>query len=332
MTDRRLLLLHTGGTLGMRPTEWGWEPGADLAGWLSGLMTEQLPDVAWDLVSLEPLIDSSNARPAEWQRIVDAVRQHRGSHQAFVVLHGTDTLAFSAAATHLALAGTGLPVVFTGAQRSFVVDGSDAPGNVLGAIRCALDERLSRVALYFDGVLLAAEHATKTSASDDHGFDSPNLAPLARRTDDGELMFARDPHAAEEPLVADPLPYRPCDLVVLTLHPGLTADRLAAQLTPPPQAVVLRAYGSGNAPDDDPALLAALSRVGEAGTVVVVTTQCPHGAVHLGHYAVSQALLSTGAVSGGGLTTEALVALLTFLLSQGLGPDEVRALLRRAVG
>ena len=113
MTDRRLLLLHTGGTLGMRPTEWGWEPGADLAGWLSGLMTEQLPDLAWDLVSLEPLIDSSNARPAEWQRIVDSVRQHRGSHQAFVVLHGTDTLAFSAAATHLALAGTGLPVVFT---------------------------------------------------------------------------------------------------------------------------------------------------------------------------------------------------------------------------
>ena len=98
MTDRRLLLLHTGGTLGMRPTEWGWEPGADLAGWLSGLMTEQLPDVAWDLVSLEPLIDSSNARPAEWQRIVDSVRQHRGSHQAFVVLHGTDTLAFSASA------------------------------------------------------------------------------------------------------------------------------------------------------------------------------------------------------------------------------------------
>ncbi len=329
---RRLLVVYTGGTLGMQLTERGWEPGADLAGWLADLMAEHFATVDWELVSLEPLIDSSNAGPDDWQRIVDAVVQQRESHQAFVVLHGTDTLGFSAAATHFALAGQGLPVVLTGAQRSFVVDDSDAPGNVLGAILCALDERFGQTAVYFDQALLAGHHATKISSTDDHAFDSVNLPPLAVLTDDGELVFTEQPElGVDRPLVAEPKPYRRSDLVVLTLHPGLTAERLAAQLTPPPQAVVLRAYGTGNAPDNDPALLAALSSASEAGTVVVVTTQCPHGAVELGHYAVSQGLLATGAVAGGDFTTDGLVAWLTFLLSQDMTPEQIRSLLRARI-
>lgn len=323
---RRLLVVYTGGTLGMQLTDRGWEPGADLAGWLSDLVARDFPGLDWDLVSLDPLIDSSNAGPAEWQRIVDAVLQHETTHDGYVVLHGTDTMGFAAAAVHFALRGLGKPVVLTGAQRSFVVDDSDAPANVRGAIRCALERRNRCVAIYFDGTLMAGHHATKISSEDDHAFESVNIAPLALLTDDGELVFteaeARSPASAAQVVVK---PYRDVDIVVMTLHPGLRSGRVAAQLTPAPEAVVLRAYGTGNAPDNQPALLGALSAASQAGTVVVVTTQCPHGAVHLGQYAVSQGLLATGAVAGGDLTTDALVAWLTFLLSQGLSPDEIRA-------
>lgn len=331
---RRVLVVYTGGTLGMQLTERGWEPGADLQGWLTRLVDEKLPGLDWQLVTLDPLIDSSNAGPGDWQRIVQTVLDHRDDADAFVVLHGTDTLGFSAAATHFALAGLRRAVVLTGAQRSLVVDDSDAPGNVLGALRCALDERLDRVALFFDDTLMVPHHATKVSSEDDHAFDTINVPPLAVVDEAGELVFNERPET-HEPGTMTPLgelrPYRPTDLVVLTLHPGLAAERVRALLTPPPEALVLRAYGVGNAPDNDPELLEVLAQASAAGTVVVVTTQCPHGGVHLGTYAVSQGLLATGAVPGGDLTTDAIVAWLSHLLAQGLGPGEIRGRIQQSL-
>lgn len=135
--------------------------------------------------------------------------------------------------------------------------------------------------------------------------------------------------AGGEPVPGPIKPYRPVDLVVLTLHPGLQASRVRSLLTPAPEAVVLRAYGTGNAPDDDPELLDALQQANDAGTVLVVTTQCPHGGVHLGRCAVSQGLLSVGAVSGGDFTSDALVAWVTDLLSQGLSPAQVREAIKQ---
>lgn len=332
-TTGRVLVVYTGGTLGMVETNQGWAPGADLDGWLRELVARELPGVAFELVSLEPLIDSSNARPQEWQRIVDAVESRADEFDAFVVLHGTDTLGFSAAAVHFALRGTGRTVVLTGAQRSLVLPDSDAPANVSGAIRAALHPRVSGVSIYFDRTLVAGHHATKISSEDDHAFDSVNLPPLATMTHNGRLVV-RDINPTEtmaggEPAPGPRKPYRPVDLVVLTLHPGLQASRVRSLLTPAPEAVVLRAYGTGNAPDDDPELLDALQRANDAGTVLVVTTQCPHGGVHLGRYAVSQGLLTVGSVSGGDFTSDALVAWVTDLLSQGLSPAQVREAIKQ---
>ncbi|GAB3707722.1 asparaginase [Mariniluteicoccus flavus] len=341
----RVLVIYTGGTLGMRPTDHGWEPGADLEGWLAGLAAAELPGITVDLLTLEPLIDSSNATPHDWQRIVDAVRDGAEAHDGIVVLHGTDTMAFAAAALHHALGP--VPVVLTGAQRSLVLEDSDAGDNVLGAVRRALDPALDRVVVFFDGEVIDGERATKVSSTADHAFGSVNGCDRSLISDDLEVSrgtempdrersvaLKRDRESrspSERRRDEEPRPFADVDLVVLTLHPGLRAERLAAQLTPPPQAAIVRAYGSGNAPDNDPALLAALAEASAAGTVVVVTTQCGHGGVELGQYAVSQGLLATGAVSGGDLGVEALVALLTFLLSQGLGPGEVRGQLAERV-
>lgn len=324
---RRLLVIYTGGTLGMLPSPQGRQPGADLQGWLDGLMRTHLPEAEWEMLTLEPLIDSSNADPSDWQRIIDVIAAHAATHQAFVVLHGTDTMAYTAAAVACVPHDPPLPVVFTGAMRSLVEDGSDASANVMGAIRAALDARFGGVAIFFDGVLLDGRYATKISSQDDHGFDTP----------DHDLLGVRGPHGIQ--LVREPEPLRPLldgpvrpfadvDLVIITLHPGLKASRVQAQLTPPPQGVVLRAYGVGNAPDNDPELLAALRGASDAGAVIVATTQCLHGGVELGHYAVSQGLLGAGAVSGEALPPEAIVARLSFLISQGLPPEAIRETFR----
>lgn len=323
---RRLLVLYTGGTLGMVETEQGWTPGADLAGWLDALLDKQFPGIAHDLVELDPLIDSSNATPASWQRIVDVIEAHRTSHDAFVVLHGTDTLSFTGAALSWAL-GDQLPVVLTGAQRSLVRPDSDALRNVIGAIRSALAPQLHRVAIYFDTLLMPAEHTSKISTQDDHAFESMNAAPLAQMVGD-DLVFTPGVDATAPVAIEGRQPFTDTDIVVLTLVPGLRHERVTALLQPTPQAVIVRAYGSGNAPDDQPGLLDALGTAHRDGAVVVVTTQCPHGEVQLGHYAVSAGLLGTGAISGGSLPTESLVARLNLLLSQQMTPDEIRAALR----
>lgn len=317
----RILVVHAGGTIGMRPTPQGWAPGADLAGWVRQLVAEEFPMVELELASLDPLIDSSNAGPRQWQQVIDAIAQTTQRPDGVVVLHGTDTLAYCAAAVDLSPGLAGLPIVLTGAQRSFLDEDSDAAGNVLGAIRCTLEPRLAGVQLYFDGVALDPRFASKISSSSMHGFDSPNRAPLAHVAAGGGIEFG--PRAPRTEPMASRAPYRDCDVVVISLHPGLSASRVAAQLTPVPEAIVLRAYGAGNAPDDDLELLAALANAVAAGAVLVVTTQCSHGGVDLGHYAVSQPLLRLGAVPGGAHSVEGLVALLTHGLSQGLRGDEL---------
>ena len=326
---RRLLFIYTGGTLGMVQTDAGWAPGADLEAWLDDQMAEQFPGVAHDFVALDPLVDSSSATPLTWQRILDVIDAHHDSHDAFVVLHGTDTLAFTAAALTFALSGTGIPVVLTGSQRSIVRKDSDAPDNVRGAIRSALDDRLNGVALFFDDRLLEGQHASKISTTDDHAFESMDAAPLALRVGK-DLVFTPGERSPLPSAPAERQPFREAAIVVIQLHPALSSARVDAMLTPAPEAVIVRAYGSGNAPEDDPQLLSALAGASAAGSVVVVTTQCAHGGVDLGHYASSQPLLDAGAVAGGTLTTEALVAGLTFLLSQGLDADQIRTTLGAA--
>lgn len=322
-------ITYTGGTIGMMDSPHGLVPGADLEGWLGSLLEGTSLPHAVTVTSLEPLIDSSNATPLSWQAIVDDLRAHAAAdpEASFVVLHGTDTMAYTSAALSYALTDLPTPVVVTGSQLPFGVLGSDAAANVTGALRASTSGRIGGVSLFFGHRLLAGNRATKSSSWAFTGFDSPNVPPLAATGAPWQWAATTSAGAGWK----DAAPYTRHDVVVIDLAPGITATRLEALLTPPPEAVVLRAFGVGNLPSREPGLTDVIEWVIAAGTAVVVASQCHESEVLLGHYEAGDALARSGAVGSRDMTLEAAYAKVQFLLSQGLRGGELARWVERSI-
>jgi L-asparaginase len=317
MNNTRMLFLYTGGTIGMVSSPRGFEPGADVEKEIAALLRDRA-DITFDFHQFDRLIDSSNATPANWQQMVDHLRTHRGEYDAFIVLHGTNTLAHSAAAVSYALTDFVKPVVFTGSQVPFGIPGTDAPSNVLGAVRAVTSGTVTSVALFFDDEVIAGTRATKTSAVERHGFISPNSEPLSRRS---AAVFTGSASGARG--WQNPAPYQQQDIVVVTAVPGLTAERFRAMTTPAPDAVIVRTYGVGEGPSDEPGLAEAVGELVSAGTPTIVVSQCQQSRIDLTKYAAGEFLQKVGAIGAEDMTFEAVFTKLTFLLSQGVDAEEM---------
>ncbi len=327
MTERpRVLLLHTGGTLAMRRGPDGsYAPAAGaLAAELEALpelRRAPLPEV--ELLEFEPLLDSSDMRPEDWQRVAEALVERLPGVAGAVVLHGTDTMAYTAAALSFLLEGLDRPVILTGSQIPLVEVRSDGRENLITALLLACEPRLREVALYMNGRLLRGNRSTKVSSFGFDAFDSPNLPALAEV---GVEVVWRD----ELLLPGVPGPVRAARLrhvsvVALRLFPGITGATLRQVLRDPVRGLVLETYGSGNAPSRDADLLAALAEASARGVVIVNVTQCLRGTVRMDAYAAGRGLLEAGVVSGGDMTAEAALTKLSVLLSQDLDPAAVGA-------
>jgi len=307
---------YTGGTIGMIPSPHGMVPGADIRDFLADVVSANSLDIGVNIHEFDHLIDSANATPVDWQAMVDNIRAGAGDYDGFVILHGTDTLAYTGAALSYALTGFGKPVVITGAQRSINEPGSDALGNVLGALMAASSGKFNSVGVFFDDVLLAGPRATKLSAVGFHGFDSPNAEPLAHGGDRWRWTDV-PPAGAGWP---DPKPYTRRDVLVAQLVPGITAARLRAMATPAPEALQVRAYGTGDGPSEEPGFFDLIAELVRAGTPVVVSSQCVQARVDLVRYEAAEFFHRAGAIGSGDMTTEAAYVKLVFLLSQGVAP------------
>ncbi len=320
----RVLLLHTGGTLGMRRgADGSYAPAAGaLAGELASLPELQraaVPEV--ELLEFDPLLDSSDMHPEDWQRVADALAARLGSVAGAVVLHGTDTMAYTASALSFLLEGLDRPVILTGSQIPLAEVRSDARENLITALLLACEPRLREVSVYMNGRLLRGNRCTKVSSSGFAAFDSPNLPALAEV---GVEVAWRD--ALLRPAGAGPLRavrLRHVPVVALRLFPGITGATLRQVLRDPVRGLVLETYGSGNAPSRDPDLLAALAEASARGVVIVNVTQCLRGHVRMDTYAAGRGLQAAGVVSGGDMTAEAALTKLSVLLSQDLPPTVV---------
>lgn len=336
----RVFVVYAGGTVGMRATEAGYAP---VPGYLSaaiaGVPELQEAEVP-ELVVHEhvPLLDSANARPGDWLAISREIAARADEFDGFVVLHGTDTMAYTASALAFLLRGLGRPVVVTGAQIPIGVLRSDGRQNLLTAVLVAARADVREVCLVFGSRILRGCRAVKESASGFEAFSSPNLPPLGSAgvqiALDPARLRAVSPGGLTTASLAEPGGVRLPDgldapVRLLRLYPGMPADLLRAALAPPARGLVLEAYGAGNLPDRDPELLAALAEGAARGVVVVAVSQCLDGRVDLGAYAASAPLVAAGAVGGLDLTTEAAYAKLVVLLSAGHAPDEVRTLMTR---
>ncbi|OAE11108.1 L-asparaginase 1 [Pseudomonas simiae] len=309
-----IMVLYTGGTIGMQASANGLAP----ASGFEARMREQLADLpvpAWHFREMAPLIDSANMTPAYWQRLRTAVIEAVDDGcDAVLILHGTDTLAYSAAAMSFQLLGLPAPVVFTGSMLPAGVPDSDAWENVSGAL-LALGEGLAPgVQLYFHGALMAPTRCAKIRSFGRHPF----------------AALQRNGGVAKADSLPPALDYRQskalANVGVLPLVPGIAATQLDALIDSGIQALVLECFGSGTGPSDNPAFLASLKRAQDLGVVVVAITQCHEGGVELDVYEAGSRLRGVGVLSGGGMTREAVFGKLQVLLGAGLATSEVRRL------
>lgn len=324
---KRVLILYTGGTIGMVRTKEGYQP---QTGGIRRLLSE-VPDLgmegmpAYDLIEFDRLIDSSDVTVEDWNRIARTVEAHYDAYDGFVVLHGTDTMAYTASALSFQLAHLNKPVILTGSQIPLCELRSDANDNLITSMLFAASDRLHEVCLYFGGKLLRGNRSVKVSSDGLNAFSSPNIPPLAEagirlNYRENELLPPSD-----LPLTVTDL--SPVPIAVLKIFPGIQYRVFEPILTEGLSGLVLEAFGAGNIPGGEEALLPFIRRAAEHDAVIVVCSQCLKGEVSLGTYATSMGLKRAGAVSGYGMTTEAAVTKLTYLFSLGLPRDEIRRLM-----
>ncbi|MEX6674969.1 asparaginase [Pseudomonas sp. W2Oct36] len=315
---RQVMVLYTGGTIGMQASENGLAP----ASGFEARMAEQLaalPEMVvpqWTFREMSPLIDSANMTPAYWQRLREAVVEAIEAQgcDAVLILHGTDTLAYSAAAMSFQLLGLNAPVVFTGSMLPAGVPDSDAWENVNGALQALGHGLASGVHLYFHGELLEPTRCAKIRSFGRNPFAALN------RARGGEAASAL-------PAALDyRQPRQLANVAVLPLFPGIGAAQLDGLIDSGIQGLVLECFGSGTGPSDNADFLASLQRAHRQGVVVVAITQCHEGGVELDVYEAGSRLRGVGVLSGGGMTREAAFGKLHALLGAGLNGDDVRRL------
>lgn len=339
-----ILIIYTGGTIGMKTDA---ATGALVPFDFSGIY-EEFPslkrlNVDIDVLTMDPIIDSSNVAPANWLALAELIRDNYARYDGFVVLHGTDTMSYTASALSFMLENLAKPVVFTGSQIPIGVLRTDGRENLITAIEIAgarLDGRpeVPEVSLYFQNRLFRANRTSKRSAEALSAFRSDNYPPLA----EVGVNIAYNLPAILRP--ADTLPKEsrakaPEQLRVATrlgggvavvkLFPGLDPAILQAMLSAPGlRAVVLETFGSGNAPTSE-WFLHTIEQAVSRGILLLNVTQCGSGKVSMELYETGLRLQKAGVLCGYDMTTEAAVTKLMYVLGLELPDAQTRELLRR---
>lgn len=323
---KKVCLIHTGGTIGMARTERGYAPKIGfIQSILSGMNEFNSEDIpAFDLVEYNPLLDSSNISVNEWVKIAQDIKDKYEEYDGFVILHGTDTMAYTASALSFMLEGLAKPVILTGSQIPLCETRNDARDNLITSLVIAGNYQIPEVCLFFGNELFRGNRATKISSDELIAFDSPNYPHLAEA---GVKIVLNDRVIREAGNELKLLKFESHQIAVLKIFPGIQFEIFENILTSNLKGIVFEAFGAGNIPENRGSLNRILEKAEENGTVIVVCTQCLRGSAMIGQYETSQSFAKAGAVSGYDMTVEAAVAKLYYLLSLNYDLDTVKRLM-----
>lgn len=275
-----------------------------------------------DTWQFDPIIDSSDMNAGVWIRLADLIGQQYDKYDGFVVLHGTDTMSYTASALSFLLEDLSKPVIITGSQLPLGMIRTDGRENIISAIEIAANEQVAigEVCIFFENKLFRGNRTTKFNAEHFEAFYSGNYPSLAKVG----INIIYKQHLLR-PLSNKPLKVynKMCDnVIIVKVHPALRQEYLEAFLSVEGlRGVVLETYGSGNAPTS-PWFINAIKKAIDKGVIVLNVTQCKAGSVVMGHYEASMELLNIGVVSGGDITTEAALAKLMFVLANYNSKEE----------
>ncbi|KAJ5077082.1 60 kda lysophospholipase [Anaeramoeba ignava] len=323
----RVFILYTGGTLGMKHDDKGTlTPDPNFLEELLQKMPAFSDPIVPTLVlnHVEPIIDSSDMNTRNWISIAKVIAQVYDSFDGFVIIHGTDTMAYTASALSFLLENLGKPVILTGSQIPLCVIRSDAQSNLIDSLLVAGYSKIPEVMVVFDRLILRGNRTRKINSWNVEAFHSDNFPQLGEcgiKITFNKRLIRRTPSKPFK--IYDKMQKK---VVLLKIFPGAKHLAKAVLADPKIKGVVIEAYGSGNVPSD-PGLIRVISQATKRGVIAVVTSQCQMGKVDLGQYSAGAQLIEVGCLPGLDLTSEAAFTKLCFLLGQDLTLNQVRQFL-----
>ena len=327
-----ILLIYTGGTIGMKedPTLQALRP-FDFS-----QILEEVPELGKfayriDSYTFDPLIDSSDVEPAHWVSLVKLIEERYDDYDGFVILHGTDTMAYSASTLSFMIEGLTKPVIFTGSQLPIGTPRTDGKENLISSVEIAAakDEEghplVPEVCICFDNVLIRGNRSRKFNSDNFRAFRSEDYPPLAEAgiSIRYNSNLIRKPESWDErPLFHTELDTR---VSILKIHPGITPgvvrDILLGKET---RAVILETYGAGNAPSKE-WFISTVKEAADSGKILLNVTQCVAGRVNMDIYATGKSLKAAGVINGYDSTTESALGKLFYLLGVFETNEDVKA-------
>lgn len=322
---QKVLILYAGGTIGMKASSYGYIPTSGFSQIIEQQLStyeSSLPD--YDVIESECLIDSANLQPSDWAMIASYILDSWDDYSGFVILHGTDTMAYTASALSYIFQGTSKPIIVTGAQIPMTNAYTDGYNNLVSSLILAANYPITEVCLFFSGRLLRGNRSTKVSSARLDSFESPNFPSLGHVGTSIKIHFNLLLPAQNKSYFSLP-DFKTDAVAIVQIYPGMGTQQLESLLAIKNlQAVVIYSYGAGNFPSQNAPLLSTLEKIQQQGIVLLNVTQCLHGGVSETMYATGSALNELGVVFGGDMTLEAAFTKLHYLTAIGQTNTELK--------